>query len=36
MLYGSEQDTPRIQLLRHDYRRWLERVDIGNLVFVDE
>lgn len=36
MLYASEQDTERIQLLRHSYRRWLERVDIHNLVFVDE
>lgn len=25
-----------MQQLRHDYRRWLERVDIRNLVFVDE
>jgi transposase len=25
-----------VQQLRHEYRRWLERVDIRNLVFVDE
>lgn len=35
-LYASEQDTPRIQNLRHEYRRWLDEVDIRNLVFVDE
>ena len=36
MLYASEQDTPRIQQMRHDYRRGLNGVDIHNLVFVDE
>lgn len=25
-----------MQQLRHEYRRWLEQVDIRNLVFVDE
>lgn len=33
-LYASEQDTPRIQQMRHAYRRWLEQIDIRNLVFV--
>lgn len=36
MLYASEQDTERIQVLRHNYRRWLDKVDVRNLVFVDE
>jgi len=22
--------------LRHDYRRWLDKIDVQNLVFVDE
>ena len=35
-LYASEQDTPRFQELRHDYRRWLDKIDVRNLVFVDE
>ena len=25
-----------MQELRHEYRRWLDRVDIHNLVFLDE
>ena len=33
---ASEQDTPRVQELRHDYRRWLDEIDVRNLVFVDE
>lgn len=33
---ASEQDTPRVQELRHEYRRWLEKIDVRNLVFVDE
>ncbi|MFH7031039.1 MAG: IS630 family transposase [Heteroscytonema crispum UTEX LB 1556] len=35
-LYASEQDTPRVQELRHDYRRSLDRIDVRNLIFVDE
>lgn len=35
-LYASEQDTPRVQELRHDYRRWLDKIDVRNLVLVDE
>lgn len=35
-LYASEQDTPRVQELRHGYRRWLDKIDVRNLVFVDE
>lgn len=33
---ASEQDTSRVQELRHDYRRWLDKIDVRNLVFVDE
>lgn len=25
-----------MQELRHDYRRWLDKIDVRNLVFVDE
>jgi transposase len=25
-----------VQELRHDYRRWLDQIDVRNLVFVDE
>jgi len=35
-LYASEQDTPRVQELRHGYRCWLDKIDVRNLVFVDE
>ncbi len=35
-LYASEQDTPRVQELRHGYRDWLDKIDVRNLVFVDE
>ncbi|MBW4679690.1 MAG: IS630 family transposase [Microcoleus vaginatus WJT46-NPBG5] len=35
-LYASEQETPRILQMRHEFRRWLEGVDIRNLIFVDE
>jgi len=35
-LYADEQDTPRVIELRHDYRRWLDKIDVQNLVFVDE
>ncbi|MEH2158041.1 helix-turn-helix domain-containing protein [Nostoc sp.] len=35
-LYASEQDTPRVQELRHDYRRTLDKIDVRNLIFVDE
>ena len=35
-LNASEQDSPRVQELRHDYRRWLDKINIRNLVFVDE
>ncbi|MHC5825945.1 MAG: hypothetical protein ACYT04_61345, partial [Nostoc sp.] len=33
---ASEQDTPRVQELRHDYRRTLDKIDVRNLIFVDE
>ncbi|WP_244919405.1 IS630 family transposase [Nostoc commune] len=35
-LYASEQDSPRVQELRHDYRRSLDKIDVRNLLFVDE
>ncbi|MEH1893306.1 MAG: hypothetical protein V7K92_29155 [Nostoc sp.] len=35
-LYASEQDSPRVQELRHDYRRSLDKIDVRNLVFIDE
>ena len=35
-LYASEQETQRVTELRHDYRRWLDQIDVRNLVFVDE
>ena len=35
-LYASEQDTPGVEELPHDYRRWLDKIDVRNLVFVDE
>ncbi len=35
-LYASEQDTPELRQQRDDYRRWLEQVDVRNLVFIDE
>ncbi len=35
-LYANEQDTPRVQALRHGYRRWLDKIDVRNLVEVDE
>jgi transposase len=34
-LYASEQDTPRVQQLRHDYRRWVDKIDVRNLIFGD-
>ncbi|PNK03603.1 DDE endonuclease, partial [Cylindrospermopsis raciborskii S07] len=33
-LNASEQETPSVQELRHDYRRWVDTVDIRNLVFL--
>ena len=35
-LYASEQDTPRVRQQRDDYRRWLDQIDVRNLVFIDE
>lgn len=35
-LYASEQDTPKVREQRDNYRCWLERVDVRNLVFIDE
>ena len=33
---ASEQDTPAVRKQRDDYRRWLDQVDVRNLVFIDE
>lgn len=33
---ANEQDTLRVQELRHDYRRTLDKIDARNLIFVDE
>lgn len=35
-VYASEQDSPRVQELRHNYRSSLDKIDVRNLVFVDE
>jgi len=35
-LYASEQDTRRVRQQRDDYRRWLDQIDVRNLVFIDE
>jgi transposase len=36
MLVATEQTTERVQELRHEFRRWLDIVDIKNLIFIDE
>jgi hypothetical protein len=35
-MYASEQETPRITQLRHEYRRWLFTINPRKGVFVDE
>jgi transposase len=35
-LEASEQNTERVQALRYEYRQWLDRIDVRNLVFIDE
>lgn len=35
-LIASEQFSERVQKLRHEWRIWLDTVDIRNLVFIDE
>lgn len=35
-LVATEQATERIQNLRHEFRRWLDTIDLRNLVFIDE
>lgn len=35
-MYASEQDTPRIQRMRYEFRQKSLSFDLHNLVFVDE
>ena len=35
-LVATEQGTERVKELRYEFRRWLDTVDIKNLVFIDE
>ena len=35
-LVASEQATELVQKLRYEFRRWLDTIDIKNLVFIDE
>jgi transposase len=35
-LVASEQFSKRVQELRHEWRSWLDEIDIRNLVFIDE
>jgi transposase len=35
-LVASEQATERVQKLRYEFRRWLDTIDVKNLVFIDE
>lgn len=33
---ASEQDTPRVNQMRFEFRDWILKIDPHNLVFVDE
>jgi len=33
---ATEQTTERVQTLRHEFRSWLDTIDIKNLIFIDE
>ncbi|MBO1070954.1 MAG: IS630 family transposase [Dolichospermum sp. DEX189] len=33
---ASEQETQRVQEMRYEFRRWLDTIDVKNLVFIDE
>jgi len=35
-LVASEQESERVKKLRHEWRIWLDTIDIRNLVFIDE
>ncbi|MEH1914108.1 IS630 transposase-related protein [Nostoc sp.] len=35
-LVSTEQTTERVQKLRHEFRRWLDTIDIKNLIFIDK
>jgi transposase len=33
---ASEQETQRVQEMRYEFRHWLDKIDVKNLVFIDE
>jgi transposase len=35
-LIASEQNSERVKKIRHEWRIWLDKIDIRNLVFIDE
>jgi transposase len=35
-LVASEQHSERVKQIRHEWRIWLDLIDIRNLVFIDE
>jgi transposase len=35
-LVATEQETQKVQEMRHEFRRWLDTIDVKNLVFIDE
>ncbi|MBC1223347.1 IS630 family transposase [Nostoc sp. UCD121] len=35
-LVATEQGTERVKELRYKFRRWLDTIDIKNLIFIDE
>ena len=35
-LISSELFSERTQNLRHEFRRWLDKIDVRNLIFIDE
>ncbi|WP_198288353.1 transposase [Chamaesiphon minutus] len=35
-LIDSERQTHRVKNLRYEWRQWLDKVDVRNLVFIDE
>jgi hypothetical protein len=35
-LIDSERQTHRVKKLRYEWRKWLDTVDVRNLIFIDE
>ncbi|MCE2907094.1 MAG: winged helix-turn-helix domain-containing protein, partial [Anabaena sp. CoA2_C59] len=35
-LVASDQKTQRVQKMRYEFRRWLDTIDVKNLVFINE